>query len=100
MTRQYSDGPHDDADRPAIAAREYEQREALCREARDLRQVNEWLRLQIECPWRIENYRPRTVSRQGAKADAKKPEPLPDPALRTFASLREIETSRAMAAAA
>lgn len=58
-TRQWSDGRHADAERLAALHSESAQASALGVEIINLRLRNEWLRLQLAYPWRIENYRPR-----------------------------------------
>jgi hypothetical protein len=62
MIREWSDGTHDDSDRPAALRRELAQASDLGSEIVDLRMQNEWLRLQLDCPWRIENYRARPIA--------------------------------------
>lgn len=62
MTRKYSDGEHDDADRLPLLAREAAQANKLGTETVNLRMQNEWLRVQLDNPWRIEDYRARPIA--------------------------------------
>lgn len=62
MTRQWSDGAHDDEERLAALDREWAQANKIGSEIADLRVCNEWLRLQLAGPWRIDNYRARAKS--------------------------------------
>jgi hypothetical protein len=65
MTRSWSDGTHDDFTRAVSLALETAQAATLGARIADLRLQNEWLRLQILCPWRVENYLP---PRRGTRA--------------------------------
>ena len=61
--RMWSDGWHEDATRENELRRELEHEVKLCTEKQSLVMVNDWLAVQAEKPWKVEDYKELTTKR-------------------------------------